>query len=1308
MDEVEKENTVLDEKERTSNILRQKIYSTNKLSKGYMYASSQYETEYQTKWETEIIYDNASAVKLVDLGDSLVGDGIEENIVGKSYYTQTIIPKSNLDDILGDKGKAEIYNEKGEKLTELTQKTQASDKGNIVIEYEQGTVHGIQIILTSPQKVGNFIIYNKKKIIAKTGYSRDVLKRFNKIKSSVKAVTSYGEEIKNSSIELEETSTKVELEINNTNWVNSSINENVEIKAILKTDDVSNNLFDNPIIDIELPSEVKNINVKSVELLYDDELVIDKADIGQADNGNKVIRLSLKGKQTKYNIGAPNKGSVIVLNCNIEIDEYALTKDEKTVLKCYNMDTYAQEVKDTSIIAPNGVIAITSIENYNSANDSIVVSNKKTNSGKLDMNSKSKNAIIKMNVLNNTNNTINNVRVIGRIPRKDNKNIQNDDSLGSTFDTDITSRIGSLNGNNDYIKVYYSEKEDAKSDLKDSNNGWVEENLVKDFSKVKSYLVTTDIIQEYGTLDLGYSFEIPANLNYNEAVYSVYTVNYNMNGQEYTQNALPVMLATEAGADVELKLEADIENNADVYEEQVINYKLVATNNGTEKASAKLSFNIPENTTYAEFVKEINVEGKYVKDESVKVKEFDVEIEPGKSVEQTIIAIANNVDEEKDINAVGKISYVVDGENVERVSNSIINKLKKTEIVIRQIPRSSTMGFFGYENEIAVVVEIKNVSGEDLENVYIESFLDEQVELSSAFFINYDEETNSWKNSQEGEIEYKDNRVKYGIGILKNNETRQIGFEFKFTKDKTKDKERNVQIYSKVYGNNTATYVSNEIEYKFKSVKLEIHKELITNENVREGDEIGYLIRIDNKDEISAKVNFEDIIPEGVEVKSIEYGPESDTLSRAFPKDNNISLSLIIKPNISYVVKIYCTALELKDGEKERVIKNTAKIDGEEIDEVISNEVITVIEENEDKNNEDNNEDNNGENNGENNGDNDGDEDEEKHNYKNNSIRGIAWLDENRDGRRDDGEEKLEDISVKIINTSNNQYVTDEEGYEQEVYTDENGEYVIRDLPSGRYMLIFEYDTDEYTTTAFRKDLVSEDRNSDAIESNINDGEDELTVGLTQTLDLTNGSLSNIDIGLVEKIGFSPVIEKSVTKISVTNGKKTKVYNYDNSKLAKVDIDSKTVNNTTIAVEYIIKVRNEGNQSGYVNEIIDNMPSELEFNSSINEDWYNEDEELFNTSLDDILINPGEEKEIKLILTKKLNGSSSGVVENTAEITESYDEDGLEVESETIGNAKLIIGIKTGGVVLYITLSFVIISMIGIGIICIKNKVIRR
>ena len=101
------------------------------------------------------------------------------------------------------------------------------------------------------------------------------------------------------------------------------------------------------------------------------------------------------------------------------------------------------------------------------------------------------------------------------------------------------------------------------------------------------------------------------------------------------------------------------------------------------------------------------------------------------------------------------------------------------------------------------------------------------------------------------------------------------------------------------------------------------------------------------------------------------------------------------------------------------------------------------------------------------------------------------------------------------------------------------------------------------------------------------------------------------------------------------------------------------------------------------------------FNKERNKAWYQNNDGTISTKvLANQSIAPNETKNITLVLTKKMTGENIGIIINKAKCENS--------ESQ----AELIISIKTGRIIIYISLVISITAIIAIGIYFIKKRVI--
>ena len=309
------------------------------------------------------------------------------------------------------------------------------------------------------------------------------------------------------------------------------------------------------------------------------------------------------------------------------------------------------------------------------------------------------------------------------------------------------------------------------------------------------------------------------------------------------------------------------------------------------------------------------------------------------------------------------------------------------------------------------------------------------------------------------------------------------------------------------------------------------------------------------------------------------------------------------------------------------------------------------------------------------------------------SISGVAWFDENEDGKRSVDEKTYSNMTVMLYDYKNDTFVK-ENGQNKKIQTNENGEYKFSDIDKGQYIVIFLYDTQSYSLTEYQKVGVLENKNSDAINKNIMIDGQNVSVGLTNSLN-ADKNLTNIDIGLIENKSFDLGIQKYISKITVqTPDGKTKVYDYNNKQFAKVEIRSKQLTGTTVVIEYKMIITNNGELSGKVAQVVDKMPSGLTFKSELNKDWYENNGNLYTNSLSGQNINAGESKEVTLVLTQNVNSSNVGTINNIAEIGISSNDKAKEDENKDndSSSAQVIIGISTGiGKTILITIGTILV-----------------
>ena len=285
------------------------------------------------------------------------------------------------------------------------------------------------------------------------------------------------------------------------------------------------------------------------------------------------------------------------------------------------------------------------------------------------------------------------------------------------------------------------------------------------------------------------------------------------------------------------------------------------------------------------------------------------------------------------------------------------------------------------------------------------------------------------------------------------------------------------------------------------------------------------------------------------------------------------------------------------------------------------------------------------------------------------SINGVVWLDEDYNGVRGVNDKRLKGNTIylykKIIN---NGKITDIELVRT---TESNGlgEYSFNEVSVGSYFVVADYDTKEYIVTKYKVKESKSSNDNDFTEETLNGKKVAAT-----SLNVTTGDLYNIDLGLATRKNFCFKLDKYVTGAKILNSEyETREYKFVNKKIAQVQLPSKNVNNTTVMVDFKIKITNTGKVSGKVESIADYLPKGMEFDSSIdnNKGWYlAQDGQLYYTALSQTEIPSGETKEITLTLIKKVNGENLGTFHNITEIAKLSSNSASVPDGQTPGNQK--------------------------------------
>ena len=1187
-------------------------HQTDDIYDGYITANTlnsenNYETTYNEK--LKIMVSNKDVAQKIEVRETSE----------TSLYTETSIDKEQALEILGDNGSIDLLDESGNVLKTINKDTETDENGKIKVTYEN-RAQNLIVRLNNLEKEGIIEVENSRIIESTAEIIDNVIPTYISIKGintiSTEVENEDGEKVIESSdvvkyerqgqskVQIKQAVSNIDAKLNNDRLVNNTQND-LLLTVTLRTDDPRYSLFKNPTISIEMPAEVKELNMGTPEIMYDNQIFsITSSGITTNSNGNKVINLQLQGCQTSYE--------------------------------------HSSVVEGTNIIIPLTINLTKQLENKVSA-------------------------------------------------------------MKFTYSNEMTSTIES--------------KE-------------MEVTLLNKIAKVVPEIYATTANTEA-------------------------TATYGQNGSTavYEQDGVKVEIIEEVG-------NSTIANNGTIYEEQIIKHNVKVTNNNTTSKKVALIINVPDEMTYVKlqtggyiYNEEKNYykyssQYEYEEQEDKQVK-IELDIKAGETKTDFIELKVNDLQDDIQEKQIS-INYELQIDEKSPTQFSIQNIEKQAEVEVR------LECMVGYERrDWQYGLTVTNLTNRELKNVTIVFEASDMFNIDNIAVVGdnrYENLSgNVWtytiekleprENSEEisEDSEGVGNGEKGIVYCLIEGEMGDI--------DESKGCEYEINGLATVYGDDiSTTYSSNQSRMTgyIESVEVDITAD---KAKLKMDDEITYTVNLQNTGKtwggfaIYTNVNVKDVIPRELEPISITYnnfiinketvkeptidgedeiGYESQTyteetvtkdistldIPEGYDEEDapNINLDLAIPEGKTVTMTIKAKARMLTESTE---ITNTITATGDYIKTKTATVTSTILQYDyvDPEENPDNPVDPVNPDNPVNPSDPTDPSNPNNSTTQKISISGVAWIDENEDGKRTTDEKTYSNMTVMLYDYKNNTFIK-ENNQIKKVQTNSNGEYEFTNLDKSQYIVVFLYDTNKYTLTEYQKDGVMDSKNCDAVTKTIGINGETLTAGLTNTL-TANSDLQNIDIGLVENKSFDLEIQKYINKITVqTNDNKTKTYTYDNKQLAKVEIHSKKINGATVIIEYKMVVTNRGEVVGKAAQIVDKLPEGLKFKSELNSDWYESNGALYTNSLSGQTIDVGESKEVSLLLTKEVNSNNVGIVTNIASIGISNNDKAIEdgnVNNDS-SNAQVIIGVSTGLVKwLGITIGIIVVLAV-MAILIWKNK----
>ena len=1309
------------------------------IGKGQVY--SNYD-EASVKKETSYFTRYIATTNNIDITDTIeFTQGIDKFLTGEDTETLTTVSGKNytynkivrvsesvFNKILGEEGTITLYNASDKENTEktpigtITKETEI-ENGYYTLDISSEDNNQLYIVASKPLIEGQLVIDIEKAIKTEIDDLETGFANFSKIETNLEGKASTSTVKAMVQMLLKEPTSVAEIAISKTDLTTVIKNENVEIRAILDTSSLCNALYTNPTLKIKLPSYISEVDLKQHDIVMANGLTIKGTPEVTYESGSPVINIELEGTQQGYTLDAEYKGTIIVLYTDLTVETLTPSNSNKITMEFTNENGMSLNENGTvetelNFVAPTGVVAANGIDDILSISDENAI-------GEIPAYSESKVSTVYGKIVNNYANAIDSIVVLGRLPVQDNKNIETAESLGSTFSTTLKTNIAVAGIEEGKYTVYYSENVDATTDLLDTNNGWT----TTATTTAKSYMIVTNEYEMAAgeMIEFSYDVEIPANLKHDNSVYEMYKVYYNnlsdIGEISESKTSSIIGLTTGKGPELTAELKSTVET---VREGQIVKMKVTVKNTGSMVAeNVKVNIPLPEKTTFIDYVtgngfyensdttKVINVGTMNVGD--IKQVSYYIKVDDDTTV-YTPVADSENITEEeaetiqnaskfpKEI--VNKVTITADELSGAINSNECILSVEDGKIAINMSCETNESQVLKVGDVLTYTINVTNIStGGDLNDVIVTIPLADGTKFKNAVI------KDGWDDDNEitEGVSYNEetNTVQISIGTLEISKMIILDVEVeKF--------EGAITIIAKAQAEGTEVHYSNITEYMSEIVELEVSELTSTPRYVKEGETVTYTLTITNKGGATVyNIRVSDVLPEELVFVKATYMYAGQEQSVTTLKNGRVEIAINqMGAGDATTINIITKAGLLAD-ENDKEIQNKITVTANSYEGATTNVVTNIIEYNE--------------------------EIREQGGIVNPStpstpsnpstptekrykITGTAWLDENENGKRDTDEQLLSDITVILLNKEDNSIVKDPDTNSQKMTkTDSKGKYEFTNLPKGEYIVIFVYDASKYSLTTYQQKDIDSSLNSDAISINITLDGNRTIAGTTDAIKITDDNARDIDIGLYVSEKFDLKLDKYISKITLTTPTiGTKVYEKGNSKLEKVEVLEQNLGKSNIVIEYKIVVTNEGAVSGYVKKIVDYLPEGVGFNTELNKDWYLSDNgNVYNASLENQLIQPGESREVTLVVTKKVTEESlSTPLNNSAEIYESYNEQGLKDMDSTEGNkvqdeddiseASIILSIVTGKVIMYTTIILGVAAILGFGIFEIKKRVLNR
>ena len=349
---------------------------------------------------------------------------------------------------------------------------------------------------------------------------------------------------------------EIEVETKQISTVKTLENEKILIKTLIGNNEYDSN-WKNGRFAVEIPQEIAAIAINSITA--DNGVTVESWDLSKID-GRNILKIKTINENPAL--------FTITIDCDVTPDykinsttkQFKLYYNNELANRYYNLDDDKYDVNentstdekvgfaetDAEFISTQELITFETVSNYTKVSkesdewsDQITVAPEVA-----EVDNGEGQATINLVLKNGYKKSIRNIKVLGRIPFEENKNVLSQEDMSSAFTANISQNgiiiPQELQGK---VDIYYSANENADLDLTNEENGWKkveefssEEDLATFMSTVKSYFIDfkeAELEREKEYV-FSYGVIIPETADYNLVSYSNHAVYYDVESDDGT------------------------------------------------------------------------------------------------------------------------------------------------------------------------------------------------------------------------------------------------------------------------------------------------------------------------------------------------------------------------------------------------------------------------------------------------------------------------------------------------------------------------------------------------------------------------------------------------------------------------------------------------------------------------------------------------------------------------------------------------------------------------------------------------------